>query len=170
MIGRTACLIICCACLAGAAFGAPDTVPMLERNENPIYIKSDQLLTDTRNRTATFTGRVTARQGDLALYADRMTVHYAADGGNVERVECSGTVRIVQKNRTGTAGNAVYDNKQGKIVLTVNPKVYQGEDMISGAEITYYLADQKSVVTGTPTDRVEAVIHPKGKRDAAPGN
>ena len=94
-----------------------------------------------------------------------MVVHYAAEGGNVERVECSGTVRVVQKNRTGTAGNAVYDNKQGKIVLTVRPTVHQGEDMISGSEITYYLADQKSVVTGTPSTRVEAVIHPKGKRD-----
>ena len=37
--------------------------------------------------------------------------------------------------------------------------------MISGSEITYYLADQKSVVTGSTTNRVEAVIHPKGKRD-----
>lgn len=155
--------------LAGIACGAPAALSPPERNENPIHIKSDQLLTDTKNRTATFLGRVTARQGDLTLYADRMVVHYAAEGGNVERVECSGTVRIVQKNRTGTAGNAVYDNREGKIVLSVNPKVFQGEDMISGAEITYYLADQKSVVTGTPTVRVEAVIHPKGKRDAGTG-
>ena len=156
--------------LVGLAYGSPDAPPLRERNENPIYIKSDQLLTDTKNGTANFSGKVTARQGDLALYADRMVVHYAAEGGNVERVECSGSVRIVQKNRTGTAGNAVFDNKQGKIVLTISPKVYQGEDMVSGSEITYYLADQRSVVTGTPTVRVEAVIHPKGKRDAATGN
>ena len=162
--------LICVVLLAGIAYGSPDVPPLLERNENPIYIKSDQLLTDTKNRTASFSGKVTARQGDLALYADRMVVHYAAEGGNVERVECSGNVRIVQKNRTGTAGNAVYDNKLGKIVLTVSPKVYQGEDMVSGSEITYYLADQKSVVTGTPNTRVEAVIHPKGKRDAASGH
>src|SRR5512136_964316 len=86
--------------LAGAAFGSPDVSPFLERNENPIFIKSDQLLTDTKNRTATFSGKVTARQGDLALYADRMVVHYSAEGGDVERVECTGNVRIVQKNRT----------------------------------------------------------------------
>ena len=151
--------------LTGGAFGSPAETPKLGSNDEPIHIKSNQLLTDTKNRTASFIGKVTARQGDLALYADRMVVHYAAEGGEVERVECSGNVRIVQKNRTGVAGNAVYDNKQGKIVLTVNPKVYQGEDMISGSEITYYLADQKSVVTGSTTNRVEAVIHPKGKRD-----
>ena len=165
----TAAWLSCFLLFAGLAYGSPDATPSLERNENPIYIKSDQLLTDTKNRTATFSGKVTARQGDLALYADRMVVLYAAEGGNVERVECIGTVRIVQKNRTGTAGAAIYDNKQGKIVLTVNPKVFQGEDMVSGSEITYYLADQKSVVTGTPTTRVEAIIHPKGKRDAATG-
>jgi len=167
--GRAA-WVICFLLLTGLAFGSPSVPSLPDRNENPIYIKSDQLLTDTKNRTATFSGKVTARQGDLALFADKMVVHYAAEGGNVERVECSGTVRIVQKNRTGTAGNAVYDSKQGTIVLTVSPKVYQGEDMISGSEITYYLADQKSVVTGTPNARVEAVIHPKGKRDAVSGH
>jgi|GEM_PF-1163128 len=170
MRGCTVCCFIWCFFLAVTASGAPVSSSLPERNENPIYIKSDQLLTDTANRTATFSGKVTARQGDLALYADRMVVHYAAEGGSMERVECSGMVRIVQKNRTGTAGNAVYDNKQGKIVLTMSPKVYQGEDMISGSEITYYLADQKSVVIGTPTTRVEAVIHPKGNRDAVGGH
>ncbi len=158
------CFIGCFILPAGVWGGALGT-PLLERDENPIQIKSDKLLTDTQNRTATFSGKVTARQGDLALYADRIVVHYGAEGGNVEQVDCAGSVRIVQKNRTGSAGNAVYDNKAGKIVLTVNPKVYQGEDMISGSEITYYLADQRSVVTGTPTVRVEAVIHPKGKRN-----
>jgi len=151
--------------LTGLAFGSPSAPSLPERSDNPIYIKSDQLLTDTKNRTATFSGKVTARQGDLALYADRMVVHYAAEGGDVERVECSGNIRIIQKNRIGTAGKAVYDNRQGKIVLTENPKVYQGEDMISGSEITYFLADQRSIVTGAPNTRVEAVIHPKGKRD-----
>ena len=157
--------------LTGVAWAASDA-PLLARNRNPIHIKSDQLLTDTVNRTATFIGKVTARQGDMNLFADRMVVHYAAEGGSVEQVECSGTVRFFQKgpnasaNRSGSAGHAVYDNREGTIVLTDNPKVYQGEDMLSGAVITYYLADQKSVVTGTPATRVEAVIHPKGKQDA----
>ena len=163
---RIACCFMCCIFLYTPAFAAQSSPSLLERSENPIYIKSDQLLTDTQNHMATFSGKVTARQGELALYADRIVVHYSAKGGNVERVDCTGTVRVVQKNRTGTAGNAVYDNTLGKIVLTVNPKVYQGEDMISGSEITYYLADQKSIVTGTPSVRVEAVIHPRGKRDA----
>jgi lipopolysaccharide export system protein LptA len=134
--------------------------------DSPIYIKSDQLLTDTNNRTATFSGKVNARQDDLVLYADRMVVYYNPDAGDVERVECTGNVRIVQKNRSGSAGKAVYDNKLGKIVLTMNPKVFQGEDMISGAEITYFIADQRSIVTGAPNSRVEAVIFPKGKKDA----
>ena len=167
---RTACWFTCCFFLSTGAFGAPDSSRLLERNEKPIYIKSDQLLTDTKNRTATFSGKVTARQGELALYADKIVVHYGASSGNVEVVECSGMVRIVQKNRTGTSGNAVYDNKQGKIVLTVNPKVYQGEDMISGSEITYDIAEQNSTVTGSSTVRVEAVLHQKGKRDGDSGN
>jgi lipopolysaccharide export system protein LptA len=57
----------------------------------------------------------------------------------------------------------VYDNKGGKIVLDGSPKVSQGEDVITGKTITYYVNEQKSVVSGGTGTRVEAVIHPKGK-------
>jgi lipopolysaccharide export system protein LptA len=134
-----------------------------ERGDEPIYIRSDRLQTETVSRNAVFTGNVVARQGDLAIYADRMTVSYSDAGKEIDKVECTGKVRIIQGNRTGTAGKAVYDNRAGKIVLTVTPRVYQGDDMLSGAEIVYYLADQRSVVTGSSDSRVEAVIHPRGK-------
>jgi len=35
--------------------------------------------------------------------------------------------------------------------------------MITGREITYFVNEERSVVTGGPEDRVEAVIYPKGK-------
>ncbi len=146
---------------------AQEPPKLIERSDEPIHIKADQLQTDTKQSTATFIGKVTARQGDLVIYADRMVVHYGSSGGSVEKVECTGGVRIVQKNRIGTAAKGVYDNILGKIVLSGDPKVYQGEDMISGAEITYYIADQRSVVTGAPSVRVEAVIYPKGKKDGS---
>lgn len=134
----------------------------------PIVIKSNELQADTKSRTATFLGKVVAKQGTITIHTDKLVVRYAEKGGDVEKVEAFGNVSIVQENRIGTAQHAVYFTKDGKIVLSGSPKVVQGKDMVSGSEITYFVNEEKSVVTGTSNTRVEAVIYPKGKgRDDA---
>ena len=135
----------------------------VERNSLPIQIKSNELLTDNASRTATFIGKVSARQGDVTIYSDKLVIHYSSGDKEVDKVEAFGNVRIVQENRLGQADHAVYENKGGKITLDGNPKVVQGEDVITGSIITYFVDEQKSVVTGGPGKRVDAVIHPKGK-------
>ena len=129
----------------------------------PIYIKSNELSTDSNNRTATFSGKVSARQGDVTIYSDKLVVTYGDKGGDVESVEANGNVRIVQGNRLGTAGRALYDNQEGKITMTDNPRVYQGKDFVSGKVITYFVADGRSEVEGGGGGQVEAIIHPSGK-------
>lgn len=143
------------------AFAAPPAKEM--RSTQPITIKSNELSTDSKGRTATFTGKVTARQGDLTIYSDRLVVHYREGGGEVDKVEAFGSVRIVQQDRLATAREGVYFNLEQKIVLTGEPKVFRGDDVVSGKVITYYVDEEKSVVTGGPDARVEAVIHPKEK-------
>ena len=140
------------------------------RSGQPIVIKSNELQADTKNRTATFIGRVVAKQADITIHADKLVVRYAEQGGDVEKVEAFGNVRIVQENRIGTSQYAVYYNKEGKITLSGSPKVVQGKDAISGREITYYVNEEKSIVTGTQERRVEAVIYPKGKAKDGPVN
>jgi len=143
--------------------------PGKDSGGQPIVIKSNELQADSKARTATFVGQVVAKQDDITIHTDRLVVHYAEKGGDVEKVEALGNVRIVQSNRIGTAQHADYNTKDGKIVLTGSPKVVQGKDMVSGSEITYFVNEEKSVVTGTSKTRVEAVIYPKGKgrNDAA---
>lgn len=131
------------------------------RQDEPITIKSNELATDSRNRTATFIGKVIARQGDLTIYSDRLVVHYKGDGNELEKVEAFGNVRIVQGDRLATAREGVYISSEQKIVLTGDPRVFQGENEVSGKVITYYVNEEKSVVTGGPDGRVEAVIVPK---------
>ncbi|HEY6007735.1 MAG TPA: lipopolysaccharide transport periplasmic protein LptA [Geobacteraceae bacterium] len=152
--------------LAGWAAGAPVAG---ERNSQPIQIKSDELLTDSGKKTATFTGKVVARQADITMYADRLIITYADKSRDVEKVEAFGNVRITQGNRLAQAAHAFYDNKAGRIILDGTPKVIQGDDVVTGKVITYYVNEERSVVTGGPDERVNAVIHPrdKGKNDGA---
>lgn len=139
-----------------------------DRGAQPIVIKSNELQADTKNRTAIFSGKVVAKQADFTMHADRLVVHYGQQGGDVEKVEAFGSVRIVQANRIGSAQHGVYYSKEGRITLTGSPRVVQGKDMVTGREITYYIDEERSIVTGAPENRVEAVIYPKGKsRDGA---
>lgn len=143
--------------LVPAAIAAPAA------GREPLKIKSDTLQSDNENKTATFEGKVVARQGDLTLYADRLVISYSGEGRDLAKVEGFGNVRVLQGNRQASAAHAVYDPKEARIVLDGAPKVVQGEDVITGKVITYFVNEQRSVVTGGPNQRVEAVIHPGGK-------
>lgn len=161
MMKRLLSAILLCIAFAGS-LPAADGVGA-GRGDQPIQIKSNELFTDSAAGTATFVGKVVARQGDITIYSDRLVIFYAEKKKEVDKVEAFGNVRIVQENRLGVANHALYENKAGKITLDGNPKVYQGDDVVTGKVITYLVNEQKSMVTGGPNERVEAVIHPKGK-------
>jgi lipopolysaccharide export system protein LptA len=124
---------------------------------------------DNRGKTAVFSGKVVAKQDDITIFSDKLVVNYADKKNEVEKVEASGNVRIVQENRTGFADRAVYDSRSGRVVLTGMPRVVQGGDSISGKVITYFVDDDKSEVTsgGDPKARVEAIINPAGRKNNA---
>lgn len=140
-----------------------------DRSNLPITIKSNEMSADNKGKTAIFSGKVVAKQGDITIFADKLVVSYADKNGDVEKVEAIGTVRIVQLNRTGFADQAVYDSHNGRIVLTGSPRVVQGSDSIRGKVITYYVDDEKSDVSsgGDPKARVEAVINPPARKNNA---
>jgi lipopolysaccharide export system protein LptA len=105
----------------------------------------------------------------LTIVCDQLVVRYAGKGNDVEEVVATGNVRISQGERIAFSGRAVYDNAAGIIRLEQNPRVQQGEDSITGATISYYVNELKSVVMGAPGQRVEAVIRPGGEHKRVPG-
>jgi lipopolysaccharide export system protein LptA len=145
--------------MASAAHAAPAA-----RHKEPLKIKSDTLQADNEKKTAVFEGKVVARQGDMTLYSDRLVITYTANGRELSKVEAFGNVRVLQGNRQGSGAHAIYHPKEGTIVLDGSPKVVQGDDVVTGKVITYFVNEQRSVVTGGPSQRVEAVIHP-GEQD-----
>lgn len=152
--------------LHAAGVSAAVAEPRKGASNLPITIKSNDLAADNKGKIAVFTGKVVAKQGDVTIFCDKMTVYYGVTQGDVDKIEAVGNVRIVQENRTGTADHAVYESREGRITLTGGtPKVMQGTDTVTGKVITYYLDDERSSVTGGGDSRVEATIHPKQKSD-----
>lgn len=157
------CLAVIMFVMAMSGQVSGETRTLQARGDEPIRIKSDELLTDNSRKMATFSGNVVARQGDVTIYADKLVVSYSQESGAISTAEVFGNVRIVQGNRRAQSAHGIYDAKLAKITLDGNPRVFQGDDVISGKLITYYLDEARSEVTSGPGERVDAVIHPRGK-------
>ena len=138
-----------------------------DRSNLPISIKSNEMAADNKGKTAIFTGKVVAKQGDVTIYSDRLTINYGDKKNDIEKIEADGNVRIVQENRIGTASHAVYESTLGRITLTGNPKVMQGTDTMSGNVITYFIDDDRSEVSSGPGRPVEVLIHPSTQKGNA---
>lgn len=128
----------------------------------PIKVTSDRLEGSDADGRVIFKGSVVARQGDVSIYADELVVVYAEASRDIDRVEALGQVRIVQGERVASGDRGVFSLKQGRIVLTGSPRIFEDGNYVSGEEITVLLDEQKSIISGGQDGRVEAVIQPGG--------
>ncbi|MFH1148147.1 MAG: LptA/OstA family protein, partial [Pseudomonadota bacterium] len=127
------CLVFCVGS-AVTGFGAT------EKKTVPIQIKAMRLETFNDQNKIVFTGSVVARRADATLHADRMTVLYRKEGkaedkgqkrksGHKEQVDmifAEGNVKIVKGNRIATGDEGVYHDSEKNVILTGNPRVWEG--------------------------------------------
>lgn len=144
--------------------GYAEALPGTLRTDGPVSVTSDRLEADDKLHQIRFVGNVVARQGDVVIYAGKLVLIYPESGRDIDRIEASGSVRIVQGSRVATGEKASFYNKERKIVLTGSPRVYQGDDFLEGDEIIVLLDEEKSIVKSKQGSRVNAVFHPKGER------
>jgi lipopolysaccharide export system protein LptA len=164
-IARLILLILLQLTSSGQLLAQDSTVaPGAFASDQPIEIVADRLEGDQHLGNVKFFGNVAAKQGDVTIYAEEFDIYYQPDSREMEKIIARTGVRIVQGERIATAELAVYYNQQGKIVLTGSPKVHQGQDLVAGDEITVFLNEERSVVTGKEGGRVNAVFHPQGEK------
>ena len=141
----------------------PANLALQHDGSQPIQITSDRLDAEHAARQVRFFGNVTARQGDLVIHARELIVHLDADQ-EIERIEASGAVRLIQGGRVATGEKGIYHRLEGRVVLTGSARIRQGEDFIEGEEITVFLDEERSIVKGGPDGtRVNAIFHPRGE-------
>lgn len=115
----------------------------------PIIITSDTLRADGAKGTATFSGSVVATGDELHMEADTMKVYYAAGGGDLERIEASGSVKLVRENRIVTSEQAIYDAFERKMTFTGNARAVEDGNVLVGTKITYMIDEDRYEVEGS---------------------
>jgi lipopolysaccharide export system protein LptA len=79
-------------------------------------------------------------------------------GQEIDQVDCSGAVKIQQGDRLAVGDKALYLARAlpRRLVLTGNARVWQGENSVTGHQITYYLDENRSLVDSQTGGRVRA--------------
>jgi lipopolysaccharide export system protein LptA len=150
--------------LAAGFFSAASAQGLLSGAEweEPLEISSHQLEVLQDQQTSVFSGEVVARQAQMTLWTDRLTIVFTAEN-EIRRIEAVGAVRIEDPLRTARAARATFDREADTLVLSGDAEVTQGENHISGEEIILYLGENRSTVKSSETGRVRAVILPDEK-------
>ncbi len=148
--------------------------------DSPIHIEADRMVSQEQKNSVVFIGNVDAKQDDVIIRTDEMTVFYhpnnqGASSSSVEKLICKGNVEISRANWLGTSNRMDYYADERVVVLTGDAKAWKDQNMVSGKKITYYLDDGRSEVEGPTTTktgsdqgeeksgRVQAVIHSNGR-------
>ncbi len=127
--------------------------------ESPIYIEADQMTSTEKNNAVLFTGDVDAKQGDLRIRSDEMTVYYTAKNKTddkkqtdttqqVEKLICVGNVEITRDDWLGTSDKMTYLSEKRQVILTGNAKAWQDQNMVGGDKIIYYMDEGRSEIVG----------------------
>ncbi len=132
----------------------------------PINITSDKMEILDKEGTVHFIGNVKAVRGDLVINADDVTVYYSSQkvAGKTKKVMkkivAKGHVKVTKEDKVAIGDKAVYDRPREIITLSGNAQVWQGKNRVSGAEILFFVNEDRSIVKRGAKQRVEATVYP----------
>ena len=119
------------------------------KDQNRVMLKEDVVVT----------------QEDFRMEADEATIYFDPRTREASKIIASGRVKVFKsdaetKQRIKAECNeAVFYNQDRKMVLRGNAKLWRGDDLVRGKQITYELD------TGwIKAERVEGVVQPGGKK------
>lgn len=165
--------LLCAAAFHGQCLATQKEVPGGISSEKPIVIHSDTLVFEQQQRRITFEGNVKSRSEDMQVDCQKMIVYLmenpsgssTVESGRIEKIIALGDVVITTSDGgIARAGKAVFYQSEERAVLTENPSVQQGPDLVEGHRIVMYLKENRSIVEGGASKRVKATLFPKEEK------
>ncbi len=172
---KTSLFFVCCLFLVVVSGEAQDQKPAgkpqgqspqqvrpfgLTSSGAPIDITSDTVEASQKQNTVTFRGNVVAKQEDVNLYANTLMIYYDPQTKAIKTVIASGNVKIVQLNRRATGQKVTFNQDVNQVVLEGEAVLREGENVIRGDRVIYYVEEERSIVEGGKGGRVSTTITP----------
>jgi lipopolysaccharide export system protein LptA len=132
--------------------------PLWAAEDPPIQIEANHMLSVEKTNNVQFSGDVDAKQGDVRIRCDEMTVYYTEaekitgkatnKSQQVEKLFCDGNVEVTKGEWLGSSQKMLYIKKVRQVILTGKAKAWQGQNVVNGEKIIYYLDEGRSEVVG----------------------
>ncbi len=130
-----------------------------KETQSPIVIEADELTFNSKENIAVYKGHAKVRKDDLILKADKIEVKLDKKG-DIKRLVAYGHVYFKKGTTWGKATSSQLLRDKDLIVLKGNAELHQGNAMVSGEEIIFYIKEQRVVVRGKGK-KVKTIILPK---------
>ena len=166
-------LALLAACLfSSSAWAAP--LPGGDSNL-PVDVTADSREYSADKNTVVFHGNVEAIRGDFKMWSDNLTLvlkgkknkdakvdkkanSMANAAGELDRVIAEKNVRFKNGVQHGTSDKATFFAQKNILVLEGDPVLHDGDNSIRGNVIRYFLNENRSVIEGSPKQRVHAIF------------
>ncbi|HDS17179.1 MAG TPA: lipopolysaccharide transport periplasmic protein LptA [Proteobacteria bacterium] len=146
---------------AGAAEPIAPNALFLSKNKAPIDIVADQLDFDQKKKEALFSGKVVARQAETELHAEKLKLVFAGEEQRLEEVIATGAKVVIRlEGKKALCRRMHYFAGERKIILSGEPTLDDGRNVIAGEEILFFLDEERSVVKSGAQQRVKTTIFP----------
>jgi lipopolysaccharide export system protein LptA len=139
------------------ACGAAAAQLVADSNE-PIDIAGDTL--EIVDDVATWTGNVSAVQGEAVLTAEKLVAVLDGEGA-FKTIEAIGAVRYSNGKEAITGETALYDAKARTIRMMRNVVVTQGETVMTGGDLLYWVDSGRLRFTAPEGRRIRGIFHSK---------
>ena len=149
---------------AGAAFALSTggAAAQLELDsEQPIDVQGDA--GETVDNVMTLTGNVSVIQGQSMLRSDKLVARMTDDSA-FETIEVSGAVRYWNGKEAIASDTAFYDAGARTITFTDNVVITQGETVITGGSLVYWLDNGRIKLASPDGGRIRGIFHTKASK------
>ncbi len=131
----------------------------------PIDISSDTVEGDQKQSTVTFKGNVIAKQENTTVYANLLVITYDSENKGVKEIVASGNVKVVSLDRRASGQKVIFLQNEKKVILEGDAVIREGENVVRGERVTYYMEEERSVVEAGKGGRVTTTIVPPKKEE-----
>jgi lipopolysaccharide export system protein LptA len=134
-------------------------------SRDPIDINSDSVEMNQKENTVIFVGNVVAKQKDSTLYTNKLIIFNDPNTKKLKEIRAVGNVKVVQLDRRATSQKATFFQEENKVVFEGEVVIWEGENIVRGERVTYYINEERSIVEGKKGEQVSTHIIPTQKEE-----
>lgn len=154
-------LFLLVALLSVSAIAAENVLGKSDNSKKPIQIDADGLEVFQEQHKAIFSGNAIAKQGDMTIKSDKMTIYYAnkddkeqnknAKSNSIKRVDVDGNVVLTSPGQNAHSQKGFYDTQKNLISLIGDVVLTKDNNILKGTKLDYFTTTGYSKIYSEPT-------------------